>query len=103
MVYKCIGSVILDSGTFKNENNYLYSFDDSYDEVIFETPSKIEGISRGWVGDIYYYANQPFYEKTMESSNKISIQCVKDVLLIRVNAKCESGTPVIWSYTFLKH
>lgn len=83
---------------------YIYSFDDQYiDEIIIESDVQIEGIKRGWIGDLFRIAEGAYrVEDYSFDKTKTSASCFKDVLCARVTACAECGQPVRWKYTFLK-
>jgi len=88
-----------------NEINakYISSFDDQYiDEIIIESDVKIDGINRGWVGDLFRIAEKAYSVEDGDFKNKTSASCFKDVLCARVTACSEYGSVVRWKYTFLK-
>jgi len=104
VVYQYIGNVSLKNETDYYEAPYITSFNDYGDEIIVESCTPIEGVKRGWVGDLYYQSMRAYEVCSGEEiPNKIMALCLKDVLLARFAASSDSGNPVVWRYTFLKY
>ena len=79
--------------TVDNINEYDY-------EIEFETVIPIDGIKRGWVGDLYYHIKGLDIDD--ESIEVSSVTCLKEVLCTRVKVYAEAEAPVVWTYCFLK-
>ena len=75
---------------------------DEYDsEIVFETYIPIDGIKRGWVGDLYYHIGGYPFDCT-NNTKVTSVTGLKEVLLARVTITARPDEAVIWKYTFLK-
>lgn len=91
-----------------NDNNNRYSCEqvisiDEYDhEITFDTYVPIDGIKRGWIGDLYYHIGG--FPITDDKSNvKVtSVTGFKEVLLARITITACPDEAVVWKYTFLK-
>ena len=91
-----------------NDSNNRYSCEhvvsiDEYDhEIVFETAVPIDGIKRGWVGDLYYHIGG---FPITDFNNKVKVTSVtgfKEVLCARITITASTDEAVIWKYTFLK-
>ena len=102
--YDRIVVVFADDNGNEISAKYICSFDDQYiDEIIIESEIQIEGINRGWVGNLFRIAEGAYNaEDGSFNKNKTSASCFKDVLCARVTACYEPGAAVRWKYTFLK-
>lgn len=103
-VYERIVVSFKDNSGNEIHAKYISSFDDQYiDEIIIESDVQIDGINRGWVGDLFRIAENAYnVEDGSLNKNKTSVACFKDVLCARVTACYEPDTAVRWKYTFLK-
>lgn len=104
-VYDRINVILKDSYGNEFPIKHMTSFDDQYiDETIIESDIKIDGVERGWIGDMFMVADV-FYD-VEKDCNKIkedrTIYIRKDVLCARVTACYEHDSIVSWKYTFLK-
>ena len=94
--------------TLKDDNNSytarcITDFTEYDSEIVFETSVQIDGIKRGWVGDLFYHINRGYDLETYKDVDHITYAArFYDVLLARVTISCSPGSCVIWKYTFLK-
>jgi hypothetical protein len=103
-VYEKIVVSFKDNNGNEIDAKYICSFDDQYlDEIIIGSAVKIDGINRGWVGDMFRIAEGAYnVEECSSDKKKTSASCFKDVLCARVTACFEYDHVVRWKYTFLK-
>lgn len=102
-VYERIVASFKDNNGNVVDAKYISSFDDQYiDEIIIESDVQIEGMNRGWVGDLFRIAEKAYDINDASFKNKTSTSCYKDVLCARVTACYEPDSVVRWKYTFLK-
>ena len=102
-VYERIVVSFKDNNDNEIDAKYICSFDDQYvDEIIIESDVKIDGINRGWIGDLFRIAERAYSVEEGDFKNKTSTSCFKDVLCARVTVCYEPGAAVRWKYTFLK-
>lgn len=81
--------------------NHVINIDEYDSEITFETYVPIDGIKRGWVGDLHYHiGGYPFDSKN--KSEVTSVTSLKDVLCARITITADQGEAVVWKYTFLK-
>lgn len=79
-------------------SQYVNSFVDNEFEFSFETELPIEGLERGWVGDIQYTLTGV----DIGTKDKVNTtREIKDALLVRVSLESNYGI-VEWKYEFLK-
>lgn len=79
-------------------SQYVNSFVDKEFEFSFETELPIEGLERGWVGDIQYTLTGV----DIGTNDKVeTTREIKDALLVRVSAE-QYYDMVEWKYEFLK-
>ena len=99
--YTSINSVTLYNEDGKCTFDHITDFAEYDDDIVIESATKIVGLERGWVGDLFYHAKG--FMVTDDTKNVNSTACITDVLLARITASAQPGSPVVWRYTFLKH
>lgn len=90
-----------------NENSYyakwITDFTEYDSEIVFETSVQIDGLKRGWIGDLLYHIGKGFDVDSGKDVDSITYAArFSDVLLARITVSCSPGSCVIWKYTFLK-
>jgi hypothetical protein len=91
--------------TVKNNNNE-YSFNcitgfEEYDhEIVVETDVQIDGLVRGFVGDLFYRTKGTSIKDAKKEVTTVS--CFKEVLLARITVSAQPGYAIVWKYNFLK-
>lgn len=89
------------------DNNYnceaIIDFTEYDSEIVFETNVQIDGLKRGWTGDLFYHVNKGYDIESDKYLDNITYAAhFSDVLLARVTVSCSPGSCVVWKYTFLK-
>lgn len=97
-VYDGIKEITLSKKVGLYTSQYVRDFVDNEFEFSFETELPIEGLERGWVGDIRYTLTgvDKGTKDKVETSREI-----KDALLVRVSLERNYGI-IEWKYEFLK-
>lgn len=89
-----------------NENSYttkwIKDFMEYDSEIVFETDVNIDGLKRGWVGDLFYHIDRCFDVHSGDNVDVTYAARFHDVLLARVTVYGSSGSCITWKYTFLK-
>ena len=81
--------------------DHVISIDEYDHEIVFETCVPIDGIKRGWIGDLYYHISGFPIDDT-NNSNITSVTSFKEVLCAKVTITACQDEAVVWKYTFLK-
>lgn len=93
-------SIILSDDAFRYICDTVRNITEYDHEIEFETIAPIEGLKRGWVGDLYYHIKG--FNIDNDNVGVTSVTCLKEVLCARVTISAEAGEAVIWKYNFLK-
>lgn len=103
LAFQMINSITLKNHNFTYETQYIGDFEEYDDQIIFETGIQIDGICRGWVGDLYYHIGKAFDIETCKDVDNVTYAAkFTDVLLARVTISASPDKCVTWKYTFLK-
>ena len=103
LTFKSINNVTLKTSNDNYEVKYISDFVEYDSEIVFETPIQIDGLNRGWTGDLFYHISDGYDVESGESVDNIKYATYfHDVLLARVTVSASPGYGVIWKYTFLK-
>lgn len=79
---------------------FISSFREVGDEIEIETPVKLDGIGRGWMGDLFVHIRGISIKDVDKRTDEEHI--ARDVLCIRCHLNSEQGEAATWTYTFLK-
>lgn len=99
-IYDKINSVIVKNSNNEYEFKNISSFDEYDHEIVVESAMKIDGLDRGFIGDLIYSA-RGFASKDI-NAEVTTTYCYKDVLLARITITSQPGCPIVWKYNFLK-
>lgn len=78
----------------------IRNYEEAFNTVRFKTPVKIDGLERGFVGDIVWTGVGRHLE---DESVYESCDVTKNVLCVRINKKVDNDEFVMeWEYEFLK-
>ena len=103
LTFASISDVTLKNDNYNYTVKYLSDFMEYDSEIVFETGIQIDGLSRGWVGDLFYHISGGYDVESGERVDNIRYATYfSDVLLARVTVSASPGSGVTWRYTFLK-
>lgn len=95
----------MDFVTVKNNNNeytfkHVLGFEEYDHEIVVETEFQIDGLIRGFIGDLFYHTKG----SCLQDMNKevTTVSCFREVLLARITISAQPGHPIVWKYNFLK-
>lgn len=91
--------------TVKNNNSeydfkHATSFEEYDHEIVVESDTQIDGLNRGYIGDLFYHTKG--HELQNYNKQMTTVTCFKEVLLARITVSAQPGCPVVWKYNFLK-
>lgn len=94
-------NITLNDSERRYQCDHVISIDEYDNEIVFETYIPIDGIKRGWVGDLYYHIKgYPIdYNSNVRAT---SVTGLKEVLCTRITITACPDEAVVWKYTFLK-
>lgn len=93
-------SITLVDGTCSYICDTVQSITEYDHEIEFETVIPIDGVKRGWVGDLYYHMRGVHIEDANVEATFVTY--LNDVLCTRVKVCADAESPAIWTYCFLK-
>ena len=99
-IHDRINSVIVKNDNSEYEFKYVTSFDEYDHEIVVESSVQIEGLQRGYVGDLFYHTRGVAVKDLKTECT--SVVGFKDVLLARVVVSAQPGQVAYWRYNFLK-
>lgn len=103
IVFHSLNCVALKDTKNQYISKYIIDFTEYDSEIIFETSVQIDGLKRGWVGDLFYHIGHGLdVDSGNEVDNVTYAAHFSNVLLARITVSCSPGECVIWKYTFLK-
>lgn len=95
----------MNSVTIKNNDHEYYfkcivGFEEYDHEIVIESGVQIDGLNRGFIGDLFYHTNG----FSMQDNKKevTTVTCFKEVLLARITLSAQPGHAIVWKYNFLK-
>lgn len=101
--YDYISRVILKNDNSEYVFKYLTDFNEYEHEILVKTGVPIEGLKRGWVGDLFYETSDAINIHTGDKVKGHTFHAgFKNVLLARFLVTSDSNRAVEWEYTFLK-
>lgn len=89
-----------DENKTKYDFNHVTGFEEYDHEIVIESSVQIDNLIRGYIGDLFYYANG--FALQDQKKKVTTVTCFKDVLLARITVSAQSGCPIVWKYNFLK-
>lgn len=99
-IYDKMDSIVLQNGNNNYEFKFVTDFYEYDHEIVITSAVQIDGLVRGFVGNLIYVANGSAFED--EHKKVTSTITFKDVLLARIIVSANPGNPIEWRYTFLK-
>lgn len=103
IAFQSLNCVTLKDNDNSYTSKYITDFEEYDSEIVFETYVQIDGLKRGWTGNLFYHIDKGVDIDKLEDVDNITYAAnFSDVLLARVTVSCSPGHCVIWKYTFLK-
>lgn len=99
-IYEKMNSVTVKNNDKEYIFNYISDFEEYDHEIVIESGIQIDGLIRGFVGDLFYRAKG--YSVVNDNKEVTTATCFKEVLLARITISAQPGHAIVWRYTFLK-
>lgn len=99
-IYNKVDSIVVKNNNNEFEFKSVSCFDEYDHEIVVESAMKIDGLNRGFIGDLIYMA-KGFNARDI-NKEVTTTSCYRDVFLARITMSAQPGCPVVWKYDFLK-
>jgi hypothetical protein len=104
-VYNRIKTIVFNNGVSGFCGTWPVEIKDYEDYFVIETQAEIDGVSRGWLGNVkFILTGNSFDETSCMSEKNVSKEVeYKDALCVRCTFDLISDYVVSWQYTFNKY
>ena len=99
-VYERMNSVTVKNDSKEYVLDKITGFDEYDHEIVVESSVQIDGLTRGFIGDLFYHTKGVSLQD--QSKEVTTVTCFREVLLARITASATPGYTVVWKYNFLK-
>ena len=99
-VYDRVKLVTLQNDDTKYELPHILGIDEYDHEIVIISASQVEGLNRGFVGNLCFHLRG--FPITDDTESVTTVIGYKDTLLARIIISSSPNCPIEWKYTFLK-